>query len=54
MTREDYDKKIAVLREAEYKAYKVWREDYKVWDKACKAINDLEASWKKQESEEVK
>ena len=50
MTQQEYDKKLAELREVCDDAYKAYREADQVWDKAYKAINDLEASWA-QESE---
>ena len=68
MTQQEYDKKMAVLKEARSKAFqacyeackacyrtrKAWCKTYKARDKACKAIDDLKESWAKQESEAVK
>ena len=61
MTKAEYDKKMAELKEAGSEAYKAWLESDRVrdeaggtWYDADKAINDLEASWAKQENEAVK
>ena len=61
MTQQEYDKKMAVLKETRDKARKAGFEAYKaqidadeVLAKAYQAIDDLEAIWKKQESEAVK
>ena len=67
MTKIEFDKKLAELKEAGFEAYKAWyvackacREADTVRDEACKAwlesskaIDGLEASWV-QESEAVK
>ena len=61
MTKAEYKKKMAALKakrgeagKAGFKAYKAWDKADQALDKDCKAINDLETSWKKQESEAVK
>ena len=67
MTKTEYDKKMAALEDVGFEDYKAWGEACKssreadtVRDEACKAwleslkaIDDLEASWEKQESEKI-
>ena len=65
MDKTEFDKKMAVLKDARseackacyeackacYRTRKAWCKTYKARDKTYKAIDDLKESWAKQESE---